>query len=86
MSFTVSKKTTLAEPGRPLPGPLHYPLVFVLLAWCLALIQHHRLHCWRPQRASFHCFDLLTNPTGLLAHLGVTDAAQDVFLLQVATL
>lgn len=77
---------SIAEPGRPLPGSLHYPLVLVLLAWLLTLIQHDRLHSRGPQRASFSCLNLLTNQTSLLADLCITETAQDMFLLQVATL
>lgn len=83
-SFHIS--ASVAEPGRPLSGPLHNPLVFVLLAWCLALVQDDGLHSRRPQRAAFHCLYLLTNQTSLLAHLSITEATQDMFLLQVATL
>lgn len=75
-----------AEPGRPLPGPFHDPLVFVLLARRLPFIQDDRLQRRRPQRAAFHCLYLLANQSRLLAHLGVTEGAQDVLLLQVATL
>lgn len=76
----------LAEPGGSLPGSLHDPLVFVLLAWCLALIQDNSLHSRGPQRPTFHFFYLLTNQSGLPAHLSVTEATHDMFLLQVATL
>lgn len=81
----VTNTASWAEPRWSLPGSLHYPLVFVLIAWRLPLIQYNRLHLWGPQWASFHCFNLLTNQSRLLAHLCVAEATQDMFLLQVAT-
>lgn len=77
---------TLAEPGRPLPGPLHYPLAFVLFAWHLALIQDDGLRCRGPQGATLHFADLPANLSGFPAHLLIAEATQDVLLLQVATL
>lgn len=78
--------TSRAEPARPLPGPLHDPLVSVQLARRLPFIQDDRLLRGRPQRAALHCLYLLANQSRLLGHLGVTEGAQDVLLLQVATL
>lgn len=74
------------EPDRPLSGPLHNPLVCVLLAWHLTLINYNRLNSWRPQWAAFHCLHLLTNQSSLSGHLSITEATQDVFLFEMATL
>lgn len=81
-----SDSAALAEPGRPLPGHLHNPLLFVLHAWGLTSIYYHSLSGRRPQWAAFHCYDLPANLSRLLAHLGVTVATQGVLLLQVAAL
>ena len=85
-TYSCNNSASLAEPGRPLPGSLHYSLVFVLLAWHLALVQDDGLRSRRPQRTAFTCFNLLANQRSLPAHLSVTEATQDVFLLQVTTL
>lgn len=72
----------LAEPGRPFPGPLHYPLVFVMLAWCLTLIQDNSFHGRGPQRVgALHGVDLLTNQSSLSTHLAVTETTKHVLLL-----
>lgn len=78
--------TSEAEPCRPLPCPLNNPLVFVCLAQRLALIEDDCLHCRRSKRSAFHRLNLSTDRRGLLAHLGITEATQNVFLLQMATL
>jgi len=82
----VCAASSLAEPGGPLPGPLHNPLVLVQRTGGFALVQDHGLHAGGPQRAAFHGFHLLANQTRLLAHLGVAEATHGVFLLQVAAL
>lgn len=86
VTHSINISASQAEPGRPLPAPLHNPLVLDQLTRRFALIQDDSLHGRGLQRAAFHRFYLLTNQSRLFAHLSVTEATHDVFLLQVATL
>jgi len=76
----------LTEPGGSFPCPLHYSLVFVLVARLLSLIEDNRLGGRSLQWASLHGLDLNADESRFSAHLLVTEPAQDMLLLQVATL
>lgn len=86
ITHSLRMSESLAEPGRSLPGSLHNPFVLVLLTRCVTLIDDDCLHCRGPQWAALHGLNLLTNKASLFAHLSITEATQDMFLLQVATL
>lgn len=79
-------RALVAEPGGPLPGHLHYPLALVRLARLLIRIHNNGLHTRGPQRTALHRLNLIANPSSLFVHFSITEATQDVFLLEVAAL